>query len=166
MILQVHSCASRMNCNRVGQVAGAKRNLPPWQGRFLLVSGPSLEPRPKTFAWSRPRVRRLARSHGAGGGRRLTSSWSWTSSSTSCRSTSSPLTSWPWRVPPFWNTNVRGSKFAVNGFFQLLLQFSRKSVGRPGGGSRTAKSPRRQGKKKTFTTEGTASTQNTETFGA
>ena len=26
-----------------------KRNLPPWQGRFLLVSGPKLEPRPKTL---------------------------------------------------------------------------------------------------------------------
>jgi len=25
-----------------------KRNLPPWPGRFLLVSGPKLEPRPKT----------------------------------------------------------------------------------------------------------------------
>jgi hypothetical protein len=30
-------------------VSDKKRNLPPWQGRFLFVSGPKLEPRPKTL---------------------------------------------------------------------------------------------------------------------
>src|SRR5690349_986234 len=38
--------------------SGKKRNLPPWPGRFLLVSGPKLEPRPKTVGGclSRPAI--------------------------------------------------------------------------------------------------------------
>ena len=45
-------CPARSNGIKVGEALrsgeGAKRNLPPWQGKVSGVSRPSLEPRPKT----------------------------------------------------------------------------------------------------------------------
>jgi hypothetical protein len=48
-----------------------KRNLPPWQGRFLFVSGPQLEPGPKTLEVTFGRlalIGRPAQSHVPAGG--------------------------------------------------------------------------------------------------
>ena len=44
----------------LGESRDKKRNLPPWQGRFLLVSGPELEPRPKTERGLTGRAREAA----------------------------------------------------------------------------------------------------------
>ena len=105
---------TRRNCARgVNGRRDKKRNLPPWQGRFLFVSGPSWSRGPKRKRF----LKRLARLLGLPPAQRATcrrertvlTSWTWSCSSWSSTSWRRPsssrrtfqLPSLPWRLPPF-----------------------------------------------------------------
>src|SRR2546425_6157894 len=100
-------------------IADKKRSLPPWQGRLLIVSGPKLEPRPKTLeVTEHSRAREPAQGHVPAVGpskKKFTSSTWWSTScrpQTSCQRSSESSTcccsSWPWRLTSFLERQIYG----------------------------------------------------------